>query len=149
MNLLLRRLGAAATATLTAAAPLTWTPAAAHADPSCSEPPCIIIVTEGKRGYEDTVDFFIIHVSPPMTVRGAVRFETVDGTARRGADYVPLTGETVTVPAGAKKVRVPVRLVADGVAEPDEYFEGVISHPSVGTIVDDRAKMTITDGPAP
>jgi len=148
MNLLLRRLGVAAVAALTAAAPWHWTPAAAHA--GCgAPPPCIIIVTEGKRGYEATANFFSIRVSPMMATPVTVRFQTVDGTARRGLDYVPLTGEIVTVPAGTTKVRVPVQLLADGIAEPDEFFDGVISDPSTGTIVDDRARMTITDGPAP
>jgi len=146
----LRRLTVTATAVVAAATPSIYAPSPARAAPPCSAPPpCITITTEGKRGYESTVSYFIVQSSQAMATPLTVRFHTVDGTARRGEDYLPPADETVTLPAGRTRIRVPVRLLADDVVEPDEFFHGVISDPSAGTITVGRAKMIIEDRTSP
>ena len=53
-------------------------------------------------------------------------FYTIQGTASNGVDYVALPG-SVTIPAGSLYVDIPVDILGDAVAEPQEAFTGTIT----------------------
>jgi uncharacterized protein (DUF1800 family) len=71
------------------------------------------------RGYESTgspAEFIVFRAGgiEPLTVH-----YTVSGTAQAGTDYLALSG-SVTIPAGARSVRIPVTPVDDGEVEPQK-----------------------------
>jgi hypothetical protein len=71
-----------------------------------------------------------------------LRWSTVDGTAAAGVDFVGVTDQLVTVPAGATRVDLPVRLLGRP-AGPHRWFSIRIFAPSQGRIVDGTAVITI------
>ena len=77
-------------------------------------------VDEGEVGSPGRVEFV---VSLDKVSGQVVRFdyETADGTAVAGADYVPARGSAQITP-GATEFRIAVRLVGDVVHEAHEYF---------------------------
>ncbi len=64
---------------------------------------------------------FVISLSAPSGSLVTVPYQTVDGTATAGVDYVPVAG-TATFPAGQTTVPVPVQVLGDTAQEPDETF---------------------------
>jgi hypothetical protein len=64
---------------------------------------------------------FTIALSAPARVPVSVRYTTLDGTARAGADFASRSGVAV-VPRGATTAVVAVPIRPDTVAEPDELF---------------------------
>src|SRR5690606_41858252 len=50
-----------------------------------------------------------------------------DLTAAAGSDYEGITNHNVTIPANATSVLVPVTILGDAVAEPNESFSATIS----------------------
>lgn len=91
----------------------------------------------------------VIGLSHEVDVPVSVTLSTTDGSARAPADYAAITGVRVTIPAGVLSVSVPVRINADEVKEPDEYFAATISSPSGGVINDGDAVIIIKDGQQP
>ncbi|MDT5269850.1 MAG: trimeric autotransporter adhesin [Acidobacteriota bacterium] len=82
-----------------------------------------------------------------------VTYNTANGSATGGAscgglvDYVTVTGGTATVPAGSQTATIPITVCADTDSpEPSETLTVTISSPSSGTIVDNVATGTITQG---
>ncbi|MGE5830582.1 MAG: Calx-beta domain-containing protein [Micromonosporaceae bacterium] len=76
---------------------------------------------------------------PPVTLH----WSTVDGTARAGVDFVGVTDQVVTIPAGALRVTVPVELLAPLPGKPRRWFYVQIFNPSTGTIADPVAVVTL------
>lgn len=74
---------------------------------------------------------------------GSVRYQTVDGSATAGSDYVAATA-MVTWSAPGPRV-VPVQVVRDDQDEQDEYFTVALSGPRGVTIVDSTAKVEVLD----
>jgi hypothetical protein len=87
---------------------------------------------------------FVITLSERTTQSVLVRFDTLDGTATAGSDYVR-TGGTINLAAGMISMPVSVTILADTRVEADETFRVVISSTAapvrdgegVGTILDD------------
>lgn len=71
-------------------------------------------------------------------------YATADGTALAGQDYVGTGDSGVSIPAGALTTPAPVSVetVADGIVEPDETFDLVVSNISGATVGE-----TVTDPP--
>ncbi|MGI5176262.1 Calx-beta domain-containing protein [Dactylosporangium sp. CA-152071] len=82
---------------------------------------------------------------PPPTPLTYV-WQTGDGTARAGVDYVPVGERTQTVPAGATRVPFDVTLLPRPAGTPSRWFTVRIVAVSSGTVVDSVAVVTI-DGP--
>jgi hypothetical protein len=74
----------------------------------------------------------------------SVVLRTIDGTAVAGKDYVAIKKRIVTIAVGARRVDVPVELLAG--AEPGEYFGVEISDATAGTISVARGKVTLREG---
>ncbi|WP_344514675.1 Calx-beta domain-containing protein [Dactylosporangium maewongense] len=79
---------------------------------------------------------------PPLTYV----WQTGDGTAKAGVDYVAVAGRTQTVPAGATRVPFEVTLLPRPAGTPSRWFTVRIVAVSAGVVVDAEAVVTI-DGP--
>ena len=80
----------------------------------------------------------------PSTV--TVRFDTRDGTALAGRDYVGVTGGSVIFPAGTTRAQATIRLPSPPVGDPDKVFSIVFYDPSFGTIGRNTTVVTIHRG---
>jgi len=78
-----------------------------------------IVVSEGTNGTKQAV--FTVTLFPPAATSATVDFQTVDGTALGGSDYVATNG-TVAFAAGETTKAISVTLTPDIAAEPDEDF---------------------------
>lgn len=89
------------------------------------QPPVLTLtgdgVAEGGDG-ESREAAFLVSLDQPAPA--AVRFDysTSGGTAESGSDYVALPPTTGLIPASETRYRIPVRLIGDHLAEPDEFF---------------------------
>ncbi len=104
---------------------------------------------EGNSGTTD----FVFAVSQPVgeTDTVTVTYETVDGTAQAGSDYVPTNGSLTFTP-GQTQQFVTVQVIGDLKVEPDETFLLQVHDPSIasglaskgiGTIVNDDTGFVI------
>lgn len=73
-------------------------------------------------------------------------YQTADGTASAGSDYLPVAG-VVTFPPGVTERVVPVTLVVDGLQEGSETFRLSIGPVSGALAQTDHADVTILDTP--
>lgn len=89
-------------------------------------------VAEGQDGV--TVVYFLlqftgVRASPEQWL--SVDFATRDGTAKAGQDYLASRGKLILYP-GEDQAVIPVEVLADRVAEPDEVFYLDVSNPVGG-----------------
>ncbi len=94
---------------------------------------------------------FTVTLDQPAVGATSVDFNTVDGTAIAGVDYVAQS-DTLVFPPGTTSQTIPVSVFNDGIVEPNETFSVVLSNPSAGsriedgtgvaTIIDQGASMT-------
>ena len=70
-------------------------------------------------------------------------FETRDGTARGGEDYLP-AGGTVSFAAGESTKTIPVTLLSDAAVEDGETLEIALTIPAAGTTIGAPATATVT-----
>ncbi|WP_166378749.1 Calx-beta domain-containing protein [Catellatospora methionotrophica] len=84
----------------------------------------------------------------PLSTNGAlptaqtVRFRTFDGGLTAGLDYVAVD-RTITIPAGATTVIVPIQLLPHAFTQPGKHLEVVISSYSGGVVVSGSARVTV------
>ena len=71
--------------------------------------------------------------------------QTVDGTAVAPGDYTAVAPTSFTIAAGTNSKTVTVRVVRDGVAEPDESLQLVVSDIVGATATKNTATLTITN----
>jgi uncharacterized repeat protein (TIGR01451 family) len=102
---------------------------------------------EGNNGTLNVT--FTATLSFPSTAVSRVRWQTQDGTATAGSDYVASSGELVFQPGEVSKTFT-VAIISDTIFEPDEFFNIVITgadnasfssgQPAVAIIVNDDVK---------
>ena len=101
-------------------------------------------VAEGNSGQRDAV--FEVRLSSPSTQTVSVTYQTADGLATAGADYVARPSTTLNFPAGTALLTVKVVVLGDTVAEGSETFLLRLSQPvnanlgqteATGFIIDD------------
>ena len=106
---------------------------------------------EGNTG--STIAQFPVTLSAKSSSDVTVNISTQDLSAKAGEDYTAINNQLVTIPAGQLSVNVPVTVVGDTFAEPDESIQLRLSSPTNATIADQKgsALLTITndDGEAP
>ena len=73
-----------------------------------------------------------------------VAFDTVDGSARAGVDYIAASG-TVTFQPGTRRQTIEVATRQDEIVESEETFTVELRDPSAATIEDATGTGTITD----
>ena len=101
-------------------------------------------VAECTNGAGSTA-LFTIHVSPTAATQITVDYQTMDGTAVAGSDYVATSG-VLHISAGASSATIPVQTICDDVPEGDETFFLVLSNASAGTLSNAIGAATISDG---
>jgi hypothetical protein len=99
-------------------------------------------VTEGNTGAVDVT--FTVTLSKAAAADVTVHYETVNGTATAGSDYVAASGDVV-IPAGQTSRTFTVAVLGDRVAEPTETFAVNLSAPVNATITDGQGLVTILD----
>jgi uncharacterized repeat protein (TIGR01451 family) len=99
-----------------------------------------VSLTEGNSGTK-TMNFSLV-LSAPSELRTRVRYETADGTALAGSDYVAKTGEVVFEP-GVVSRTISISINGNTVAEPNEEFYVNLHTPTNLTIADGQALGTI------
>jgi chitinase len=84
----------------------------------------------------------------------AATFDTYDGTATAGSDYVAQAGTKVTIPAGATTASFDVLVNGDSASEGNETFEAILTglqgatapaSTATATILDDETALSIND----
>ncbi|MBX3745853.1 MAG: DUF11 domain-containing protein [Verrucomicrobiae bacterium] len=110
------------------------------------DPPRLTIgdvrVVEGHTGTRDAV--FTVGLTEASGRPVTVSYETADGTARAGNDYIAASG-TLSFSPGETSKPVTVKVIGDRVAEPDETFLVSLRNPSEAGLQRERAVGTIED----
>jgi hypothetical protein len=89
---------------------------------------------------------FTVTLSAPSSNAVSVDFQTADGTAIAGQDYLPQSGK-LSIPAGATSETITIPIIADTVAEPDETFTVNLGNPVNATLATAAGVGTISDQP--
>jgi len=106
-----------------------------------------VSINEGNAGLSSAT--FTMRLSIASATLTRVRFQTQDGTATAGSDYLAANGEIAFQPGETVKTFT-VSIIGDVVYEPDETFNVVItgadnatfsSSPAICTIVNDDAQV--------
>ncbi|BCJ76932.1 hypothetical protein CS0771_64760 [Catellatospora sp. IY07-71] len=81
-------------------------------------------------------------LNTPLTADATVHFRTSDGDLIAGLDYVPVD-RTITIPAGATTVLVPIQLLPHAFTQDGKHFTVAISSFSGGQVVSGTARVTV------
>ncbi len=81
-------------------------------------------IVEGNSGTQKAV--FTVTLSQPLTTKTPVQYETADGTATAGSDYIAKTG-TVSIAAGSTKAKISIPVKGDTTPEGTETFRVKLS----------------------
>jgi hypothetical protein len=94
------------------------------------------------------LQFFNLRLSAPSAQPVTVSYATADGTATAGSDYEAASG-ILTFNPGVTSHGIPIRVVSDRAAEPDETFFVKLSAPSNATLEREQAVGTILNDDSP
>jgi hypothetical protein len=89
---------------------------------------------------------FTVSLSAPSSRAITVAFQTTNGSAVAGQDYVAQTG-TLTIPAGATSATISVPILSDTLVEGNETFTVNLGNPTNATLAKAAGTGTIGDGP--
>ena len=110
---------------------------------SGGKPSVRIIDTNTVEGNSGTHAIsFPVRLSKAATVALTVRFQTADGSAKAGSDYIAKSG-TLTIAKGQKSGVITVLVKGDKVKEPSETFFVTLSNARNGYIADPNASGII------
>lgn len=96
--------------------------------PSLIQAKVEITPTEGNSNH---TNHFLLELSNPLEVTASVSYQTRDGSAVAGEDYVFISG-IATIPAGETSTEIGVEIIGDDMPEANETFQLVISNPVGG-----------------
>src|SRR5207344_2983243 len=99
-------------------------------------------VTEGNAGTSPVNFSVTLSATSPQEVR--VDYQTSDGTASAGSDYVAASG-TLTFAPGQTTRTVPVSVNGDALDEPNERFYLNLANPIDGALGNPDGQATILD----
>lgn len=102
-------------------------------------------LAEGSGGM--TVSTLDLSISNPLAVPVTVDWQTVNGSAQAGSDFISASG-TATIPAGETSTTVPFTMVADSLLEQEESFTIQLSNPVNASIGTPGYVVTITNDDA-
>ena len=105
----------------------------------------VLDIGDAKRREWDAHIPFEVTLSRPSANDVAVDYETVDGTATAGQDYVAKSG-TLTIPAGELAASIKVALLDDSIDEIHERFTVELGNAENAYMGDSSGTGTITDG---
>ena len=107
-------------------------------------PPSISIEDGKAREGTRRIDFAVTLI-PRSAQVVEVPYQTRNGTAVAGKDYVAVTNGTLTFSAGQTEKRIRVTVTNDNLDEEDETFEVVLTKPENAELGNDTATGTIED----
>jgi hypothetical protein len=99
--------------------------------------------TRFNEGSSNHINYFKLALSTALSIDSSVSFETRNGTAIAGSDYIASSGKA-TIPAGKTETLIGVTIIADSIAEADETFSLVITQPINGTFPQNVSEITAT-----
>ena len=111
------------------------------------DPPPNISVNDVAVFEHEGVATFTVSIDAAAGVPITVTYNTVNGSAIAGSDYVGIPSNTVTIPAGSTSATFTVTISEDQILEnPNETFSVLLSNPTNGAmIVDAVGVATIRD----
>jgi len=98
------------------------------------------------RFYEGTsnhINYFEVALSTPLSVDASVTYQTQNGTALAGSDYIATSG-TISIAAGQSSVLIPVEIIGNTLVESDETFSLLITNPSGGVFPTGISEISVT-----
>lgn len=95
-------------------------------DAPTSRDEIVFEIPEGDSG--TTLAYFFLEVNFLLGSEAVVSYRTVSGTAQADEDFIAASGEVVLYP-GQKNLVIPVEIIGDSEAEPDEVFSLEIFDP--------------------
>jgi hypothetical protein len=95
------------------------------------------------EGTKNHINYFQLSLSTPLNVDSTVNYQTQDGTAVAGSDYIAASGIT-TIPAGENHILIPIEIIGDTTVEEDETFSLVINNPTGGIFPEGVSEITVT-----
>lgn len=78
-------------------------------------------------------------VSKPVTMN----VTTFDGTAKSGADFTAISGQSISFAAGEKEKKIAITVVADDIKEADETFQVQLQNPSNAILLKTTVVVTL------
>ena len=103
-----------------------------------------ILTVSAEPTNEGLIGLFVdFTLSQPSTSTVSVRFDTVDGIALEGQDYLPFTNRVITFAPGETKQTELLTMVDDAVIEPDETFSLALSDPIGLALAQSSAQLII------
>lgn len=109
-------------------------------------PPTLSIADASLAEGASGVTYLVLTVTMNKPAAGPVTvdFDSADGTAVAGSDYVGVSGQ-LTIPAGSTSGTISVPIIGDTNAEANETFTVALSNPSGASLADDTATATVTN----
>jgi CubicO group peptidase (beta-lactamase class C family) len=86
------------------------------------------ISTTPDEGNSNHLNYFELKISAALATDASVDYQTRDGTAIAGQDYITTTGKA-TIPAGQLSTLIAVEIIADTTAEEDQTFDMILTNP--------------------
>ena len=80
-----------------------------------------------------------------LTSNVIVNYHTVDDTATKGSDYIPILNGSVTALAGTNRALIPLTVKGDSSPENTERFHVILDSVSQGSLSDDLAYVYLGD----
>ncbi|MFK8051768.1 MAG: Calx-beta domain-containing protein [Woeseiaceae bacterium] len=88
----------------------------------------------------DTEQRFVVSLDAPALNTVSFNYETTDGTAIAGEDYIANSGSSQIL-AGVTSTEIPVAILADTENEPDETYTVTLTNVSANAVVQDATAM--------
>jgi len=101
-----------------------------------------MVITSPLEGDENTINYFFLQINKPLNFNVSVNYETKDGTAKGGQDFVDTKG-IATIHAGDTYTTISVEIIGDNLIENNESFSLEISNPVGASFPPDVNKITI------
>ena len=119
--------------------------------PASNDPPVVYVASAAPVAEDGGPASFTVALSHRFTADVTVDVSTADGTAEAGSDYMALSSQTTTIPAGQRYATVPVAVLDDTSDEPNEMFTLSLSNPTGSATLSDnpQAEATIIDDDPP
>jgi hypothetical protein len=101
------------------------------------------VTTNTPEGDSNHFNYFLLELSAPLESNASVSYQTQNGSAIAGQDYIKTSG-IATISAGKTSVAIAVEIIADNIAENNETFSLLISNPQGGIFPVGMESITAT-----
>jgi hypothetical protein len=89
------------------------------------------VITQPIESDNNYIHYFLLELSSALQNTATVQYQTQNGTAIAGQDYIATSG-TASIIAGQTHVAIAVEILADNITESNETFSLIISNPQGG-----------------